>query len=144
VARRRLIVVLVALALLAGWVSWHMSADRLSTEEQRLVGTWRISDYRPDRPVVVFCVAANRRYEMWLDRYGERTDRRCGIWYMAGGELVIDLEMSPVRRALRPVGRFVRVRSAVVNRYNVHATPNRLVLTEVRRGTEFTANRDTR
>jgi hypothetical protein len=101
--RRRLIVVAVALALVAIGGAWWLSLDSLSAEEQKLVGTWRLSANSPGESGV---------WELWPNRVCRMRFqppapaggyRILGRWSGRAGQLVVDSESNPIRKRLRRV-----------------------------------------
>jgi hypothetical protein len=120
-ARRRLIAVVLAFALIAAWVGWWQSGNGLSAAEKRLLGTWRLSSSHPGRDGVMVRFMPDRRCEFWIDLH-EAVSKHGAYWRMTGGLLTIDREGSAVRRTLRTVGRFVRVRSAPATQHQIEMT----------------------
>jgi hypothetical protein len=107
-------VVVGAVALVAAG-AWWLSPDGLTAEEQALVGTWRLAagpagpdlrvEFRPDRSC------------LFSDRAGVGgTVVKSAHWSARGDRLVVDHELSPVRRALRPVAGPLRVAAGPVFR----------------------------
>ncbi len=97
--RRRLVLAVVVLALVVAVAAWWSSADGLTAEERRLVGTW-VAGHHPAFGAEVYDLRPDRR---WRHRYAGADGGRDGPrWSVRGGRLVLDFEPSPVRRALRP------------------------------------------
>src|SRR5438067_2425550 len=96
--RRRLIVILGALALVAVWAAWWLFLPRLSAEEQKLVGLWRYAVGGDDRQWhVEFAPDRRARWGILGDDAWE-----VGHWSVRDGAIVIDHEVNPIRRAIRP------------------------------------------
>jgi hypothetical protein len=96
--RRRLMLAAGAAFLLG--TGWWLSFNRLTPDEQRLVGTWRLGPRRP--AFITLTLAADHRCER-AARYTWGTDTTPGRWWAQDGRIFIDLEPNPVKRALRPV-----------------------------------------
>jgi hypothetical protein len=105
-ARRRLIVVAVALAPVAVGAAWWLLLARLSAEEQRLVGVWRYAA-GGDNDRLRVEMTPDRR--VWWGTPGEEY-REVGRWSVRGDGIVIDRETNPARRAVRPVALRLGVR----------------------------------
>ncbi|HEY1377825.1 MAG TPA: hypothetical protein VGF55_13585 [Gemmataceae bacterium] len=102
--RRRLILVAcVAQVALTVWAAWWLSVDRLSAEEQALVGTWEVQtdtvffsywwEFRPDRHTsrhVRPCVTMAYRDPAIPDPTALE-----GRWHLRDGALVVDVEPGP-------------------------------------------------
>jgi hypothetical protein len=95
--------ILIALAVVAGGLVWHMFSG-LSTEERRLVGRWdfTFNDNGKIFPSIEE-YAADRRFQTTLP-----DGLKCNeaVWSLRDGIVQIDLEPSSIRRLLRPVAPF--------------------------------------
>jgi hypothetical protein len=138
-ARRRLVAVVTAFAVIAAWVGWWQSGIGLSAIEQELVGTWKLSPQSPGRESVILRFTADRRCVFWIDLH-EAKSRHGASWRVNGDLLTIDREDSAVRRTLRPLGRFLRVRSLPANQYWIGVTADALTMID-KYGKEQTATR---
>ncbi len=119
-ARRRLIVVAIGVALALG-AAWWLSADPLTPEERRLVGTWRHRDPRaPDR---THTLVLGPDRGVWYDDTDARREPPRGWWAVRGGGLAVDPEPTALRRAFRPLLRLAgrSVGSAQVFRFETSA-----------------------
>ena len=96
--RRRLIVAAILLvASAAGAALW--SVDRLSPEEQRLVGTWT---ERGNRSGLYLTLGPDRRCTFW-DRDSPHPPLKVGRWWVREGSVIIDFEPPSLHRLLRPL-----------------------------------------
>jgi hypothetical protein len=131
-ARRRLIVVVSALALVIGGVASWASADRLTAEERALVGTWRLAPGASGGSAT-WVFGPDRRSYICLRGPADSEDAdeivQSGRWSMQDGVIVVDGEDSLARRALRPVLRLLRRPVARVERFTASVTADGLVLT---------------
>lgn len=117
--RRRLVVV----AVVAIAAAWWLSAGRLSPEERRLVGAWYAAKNGNGDPETVE-FRADRR--VWT-RVPGGDAVELGRWSVRGQELVVDFELHPIRRAIRPVATAVRVHVQRVEAYRLAwATPDEI------------------
>jgi hypothetical protein len=112
--RRRLIVVAAVAALVVG-AAWWVSLDRLSDEEQKLVGTWRYYSSEGDDQRRVE-LAPDRRALFW-DPFSDTP--RVSHWSARGGIFVLDHETSPLRRAVRPVAVRLGVRVGAADTWQI-------------------------
>jgi hypothetical protein len=100
-ARRRLIVV--TSAALAAFAAYWLHADRLTPEEERLVGTW----HRSHMGAMVgstLAIEFNRDHHATMtyrNQPGEFTEN--ARWQVRNGQVLVDTEPSAVRRGLRPL-----------------------------------------
>jgi hypothetical protein len=112
--RRRRLVVVACLAVIALAAASRLSLDRLSAEERAFVGVWQFAPYGvPARGDAIFLVgdrgfwphtivlAADRTYRVRGE--GQEPDPAPRRWSVRGGRLVVDHEPSPLRRLLRPL-----------------------------------------
>jgi hypothetical protein len=109
--RRRLVLIAVAAAALGA--AWWWFATGLSAEERRLEGTWRYHDTTSGRWTNTLILVADRQY--WDVPAGSRGPVGAppdGRWSIRGGELVVDLERSAIRRLGRPLAGAIGVRVA--------------------------------
>jgi hypothetical protein len=114
-ARRRLIKFVGVLELVTAGAAWWLSIDRLSAEEQRLLGTWYlreppgmrlaggvvVHDYGPDRTCRVHLI--DRRTGTVAVRRDGRPDETLGRWQVRDGKLVCAWDtglLGRVRQAL--------------------------------------------
>jgi hypothetical protein len=101
--RRRLILA-ASVAVVALGAVWWLLAGRLTTEEQRLVGTWRT-----DRGVIpeseFFQLDADRHCRYWKQSQhgGNITIEFAGPWSVCGRTIVMDGEANSFFRAARPL-----------------------------------------
>jgi hypothetical protein len=94
--RRRLILVAALLLLFCGlFVSWP---DTLADEEQALVGTWQTRE-GCDGWSLTF--TANHKCLRHTPR--SYPTQSTGRWWVSGGQVFLDFEPNPLRRALRPL-----------------------------------------
>ena len=86
--------------------AWWWFRDRLSAEEQRLVGVWRYT-VRSDPNARLMEFTPDRRV-----RWGNpgQEDRVIAHWSLTGDKLAIDHELDPIGRAVRPVARYLGAR----------------------------------
>ena len=126
-ARCRLIAFIVTFTLITVGLGWWFEPYWRLASSEAIVGTWRM-DTRAGRPNVFVRFAADGSCEFWHDADGVPTDLRRCYWRTVGHELVMDMEGSPTRRALRPIGRVVTLRAAPVNRCTFEITGDRLVM----------------
>ncbi|HEY1380127.1 MAG TPA: hypothetical protein VGF55_25210 [Gemmataceae bacterium] len=111
--RLRLVLVAAILALVAAGAAWLFWPDRLSAEEQRLVGAWQAGG--GPNPRMVWDLFPDRR---WQTRIDLGPGPGCSPWYVRGGSLVLECERSPFHRALRGAASLVGIsyRPAIVYR----------------------------
>ncbi len=83
-------------------LAWWQSRDRLSPEEQRLVGTWRYRDPNTGEWSVM-TLAPDRRYVCVRRNRTGTPEPPPGRWSVRDGKLVVDLEADALRRSLRSV-----------------------------------------
>jgi hypothetical protein len=107
--RRRLIVAIAVLTFAIAGVSW-LTLDPLSAEERRLVGTWQLTGGGPGAETLIF--TPDRRvttifYRSTADGQSEEWLRTEESWAVRDGWYGSDGEPSRLKRAFRPVARFV-------------------------------------
>src|SRR4051794_22647082 len=113
--RRRRLMLVTAAAVVALLPAWYLLPDRLSPEERRLVGTWyAVGTWSGEPETVEF--APDRRVRWWV---GEQDARDAVRWSVSGQDLMIDPELNPVRRALRPLAPQVRIQVRPVESYRL-------------------------
>ncbi|HEY1380467.1 MAG TPA: hypothetical protein VGF55_26945 [Gemmataceae bacterium] len=93
--RRRLVVVVGVLALVAAG-AWWLSVDRLTTDEQRLLGVWH--SRLPLPPVMTLTLTADHRCEV-----SSYPNVASGRWWVRDATVFLDMEPSPARRSVRPL-----------------------------------------
>jgi hypothetical protein len=109
VKRRPLTVAALVIALLAGWLTRHLSG-RLSAGEQWLVGVWQSEDR-------ILRFDADRRY-VWSPPFGRDWH---GTWQIRRGRVELEDESRVIRRLLRPVSKYLGV--SVVESSSFRLTP---------------------
>ncbi len=83
-------------------VAWWLSLDRLTADEQQLVGIWEC--HWPDADVLdsTITFTPDRLCRVRQRGFPEDVPRR---WAVRGGELLLDYEPSDLPRALRPAAK---------------------------------------
>jgi hypothetical protein len=99
--RGRSILAVVALAGALG-AAWWLNADRLTAEEKALVGTWRSYDSRSNEWSEMRLLPDRQYYCVRLSAPSTHASPS-GRWSVRNGTLIVDLEASTVRRAMRQV-----------------------------------------
>jgi hypothetical protein len=131
--RRRLILAVCVAAVALG-AAWWLFTDRLTAEEQRLVGTWKIAPSPLDGSAT-WVFGPDRRSYLCLRGQGDREDAdeivMSGRWSKRDGVIIVDGEDNSARRVLRPVLRLLRRRVARVEQFTASVTTDELVLTGV-------------
>ncbi len=128
--RRRLIVVAVVAVLAIGAMCW-LSLDRLTPEERQLVGTWRRS-IGSGATTITLDLRADRRWQERGEYGGQLTGAAGGgHWSARGGKLALNLDGRHFRRALFPLLRMAGLRVACYDREVIEIDGNRLVMTDV-------------
>lgn len=99
--RRRFILAACAVVVALG-ATWWLSAERLTAEEQRLVGTWRLT---PD-PIEghgIWTLKADHTYDLrrWSSRIGQLGYDASGRWNLRGGAIVLEGEPDAIRRVVQ-------------------------------------------
>jgi hypothetical protein len=101
--RRRFLIAACVIVVALG-AAWWLLADRLTVEEQRLVGTWR-ADLGAVSGVAILHFDADRR-----SRLSTRSPSGNllvmefnGPWSVCGGKIVIEGEANSFLRAVRPL-----------------------------------------
>jgi hypothetical protein len=134
--RRRLVVAIGGLALLLPGAAWWVSDDRLSAEEQLLVGRWQLTPYGPSSCDWEFNPdrTCSRRF---TSRNGSHFNlpghdvyfALNGRWAVRDRILVVDEEVSRVRRLLRPICHFLGVKVGPETTFAVSSlAPDKVVL----------------
>ena len=100
---RRLIGAVAALVVVSAAAVW-LWTDRLTADEVRFVGMWRLG---PPVNGLVVTLKLDRRHRCTH----EFMHTESGRWWVRDGRIFMDFEPSPVRRSLRPL--FERVGIAV-------------------------------
>ncbi|HEY1381393.1 MAG TPA: hypothetical protein VGF55_31620 [Gemmataceae bacterium] len=93
-----------------------------------MVGVWRHYDpnTRELRYTIVF--APDRRY--WTEPASTpEAPGPAGRWAIQGDSILFDFDDNPVRRAFRPVARFLGLRTSVVQSYPIKIMTDRLEVT---------------
>ncbi len=123
--RCRPLLVVAGAAVVLG-AAWWLSYDRLSAEEQLLVGRWtyedwqekgltRTAEFRPDRWCACPTDPAPRGAPCW--------------WSVRDGAVVFDFEPSRLRRALRPLASLLGLSvRPVLPPYRVEVAGDRMVI----------------
>ncbi len=93
--RRRLIVVVGALAAAVG-AAWWLSFTPLTAAEAQLVGTWQRRQ-GPDFDMVIQ-LAADRRWEEWVEGREGKAAVGGGRWTVNNGHLLLDGRPGVIRR----------------------------------------------
>jgi hypothetical protein len=129
--RRRLILIAVATVTLLG-LAWWQSHDRLSPEEERLVGTWRHCNPESGEWSVMILTAERQFTCVPLGSPSTRIPPHAR-WWVRDGQLVVDLETDPIRRSLRPLAGQIGVVVADVAVFPLASvTTNEMVITHAR------------
>jgi hypothetical protein len=125
--RRRLILAVCVAAVIFG-VAWWLSLDRLSAEEQPLVGTWAYEDWLAPGVTRVAEFRSDRGCLCPTDASPRGSPCR---WSVRGGAIVFDYEPSGLRRALRPVAPLLGLAARPeLPTYRVEITGDRMIITD--------------
>ena len=120
--RRRLILA-VCVAVFALGAAWWLFSDSLTAEEQRLVGTWRLIvpglRRSAEDTTAVWTFKRDRTVRGFTSGLPDETPHDFALWRVRENELMMDLELSAVRRRLRPVARFIGFQVAGVVTYRL-------------------------
>jgi hypothetical protein len=98
-SRRRLLMTVASLVAVTCAVIW-LGSDRLTAEEQPLVGTWRQHPVRRWLSETRF--APDHRFTQRFYLPDVRSFESTGRWWMRDGQVFMDFEPNPIRRSLRP------------------------------------------
>ncbi len=98
--RRRLVGAVGVLTLIVAGAAWWLSADRLTAEEQRLIGTWVVSG---PSGVTMEVYTADRVCRWRIVNGRETPDLLPYRWAVKDVCVEYDEELSALRRLLRPL-----------------------------------------
>lgn len=110
VMRRYRLVIAAALILLVGGIVVWFWANRLTANEQTLVGTWRCVWDRPDNATIWILDSGHRWHAKYAFAPGGAGGERVGRWSIQGDRLCLAPEPSGIRRAIQPLARLVGIR----------------------------------
>jgi hypothetical protein len=126
--RRRLILA-ACLAVFALGVAWWLYSDRLSAEEQLMVGTWHLN---------MQSIAMRLALEIRADRHAHLSEFIGGIggrevasgrWTVKDGAFVFDPEPSALNRVIRPIANRVGIDVRPIEKWTiVSIAPSQLVV----------------
>jgi hypothetical protein len=108
---RRRLVLAVFVAVVAVGAAWWLSAGLPSSDERRLLGTWRLSRNLDRAQHVKF--TADFHMRSWNDAGSDQN----ALWRIRDGKLIADCETNPLRRLARPVASFVPINIRPVEAY---------------------------
>jgi hypothetical protein len=115
-ARRHLIMAVVALVLLVACGMWYQAAEPFSAEEHWLVGTWQAPfSSLQTQDIITIKFAADRRYSLTMPRGGISN----GVWSLRNGNAVNDQEPNRLQRLLRPIAGFLGLAVGPVARFQI-------------------------
>jgi hypothetical protein len=120
--RRPILAACVAVVVLGA--AWWLSADRLTADEQQIVGTWRYNDAETGEAKFRIVLTADRQF---YDP--EFPDRAPCWWHIQNGSIVFDYEPNPIRRALRPLAPMLRLGVGRRNQLSIEVTGDRMAVT---------------
>lgn len=121
---RRHLILAAALAVVALGAAWWMSWDGLTAQSG---GWWGGGGTRTQQQDSTTVFSADRRYRSEGGPPQPIGEQPPVWWSIQGDWLVFDAEPSPLRRALRPVARFVRLRIGPVMSYQMEQSADELV-----------------
>jgi hypothetical protein len=118
VNRSRVFAIMGTVALLAAVAAWWLSDERLTPEEERLVGTWQHTVtarhwltwvFRPDRSSDITSTQISDGSGTIHFEYIQGDMMLPGRWHVRAGEVIVDTEKNQFRRALRPLCELVGI-----------------------------------
>lgn len=96
---RRRILLAACVAVAAFGAAWWLFVDRLTAEEQTLVGTWQLREDGVKTTAPIFDLKPDRQLHVRNTPNNVNAD---GRWSIQGGKFCIERESNPIRRLMRP------------------------------------------
>jgi hypothetical protein len=119
-ARRRIILA-ACVAVVALGTAWWWYADRLTPEEERLVGTWQLQHVEQVSVPPTVSFGRDRRWAWTLRTTTGMRSTITGRWSVRDGRVYLDQEPNPIRRMFRPLLGRLKITVAPVGDYSMTA-----------------------